>query len=153
MRAELMAVAALAGGGATALGVSACGSSSSSQSTSSAASAPATTATTPAPPSKPKAIKVTVGGSTVIVRLATLGFNYCRANPRTCAAIKSGQLKYLTLNQRNAVKAAQKQVKADDAAAAAAANQPAPAPAPAPAPPPAPAPEPPPSSGGGTTTG
>jgi hypothetical protein len=149
MRAELMAVAALAGGGAAALGVSACGSSNSSKSTSSAASAPtATTAATPAPP-KPTTIKVTVSGATVTVRLATLGFNYCRANPRTCAAVKSSQLDLLTQNQRNAVKAAQTKVKADDAAAAA--NQPAPAPAPAPQP--APAPAPPPSSGGGTTTG
>ena len=147
MRAQLMAVAALAGGGAAALGVSACGSSSTSKSTSSAASAPAapTTATTPSAPPKPTTIRVTVSGATVTVRLSTLGFTYCRANPRTCAAVKSSQLKYLTQNQKNAVTSAQKTVKAQDAAA----NQPQPAPVPQPAP----APAPPPSSGGGTTTG
>jgi hypothetical protein len=145
MRAQLMAVAALAGGGAAALGVSACGSSSTSKSISSAASAPAapTTATTPSAPPKPTTIRVTVSGATVTIRLSTLGFNYCRANPRTCAAVRSSQLKYLTQNQKNAVKDAQQKVKAADAAA----NQPAPQPAPAPAP------APPPSTGGGTTTG
>jgi hypothetical protein len=149
MRAELMAVAALASGGAAALGVSACGSSSSSNKSASSAvvSTPTAITTGPAAPPKPTTIKVTVSGATVTIRLATLGFNYCRANPRTCAAVKTSQLKYLTQNQRNAVKAAQKKVKADEAAA----NQPAPAPAPAPQP--APAPAPPPSSGGGTTTG
>ena len=151
MRAQLMAFAALAAGGAAALGVSACGSSSNSSSASSSAPtttvAPQKTVTSP----RPTSIKVEVGATTVTIRLSSLGFNYCRANPRTCAAVKSSQLNLLTHNQRNAVKAAQKQVKADEAAAAAAANQPAPAPAPPPQP--APAPVPPPSSGGGTTTG
>jgi hypothetical protein len=143
-----MVVAALAAGGATALGVSACGSSNSSSKSASSAvvSAPTTTAATVTPP-KPTTIRVTVNGSTVTVRLSRLGFDYCRANPRTCAAIKSSQLKLLTQNQKNAVKAAQAKVRADEAAA----NQPAPAPAPVPQP--APAPEPPPSNGGGTTTG
>jgi hypothetical protein len=90
---------------------------------------------------------VKVNGSTVTIRLSNLGFNYCRANPRTCAAIRSSQLNLLTQNQKNAVKAAQAKVKSDEAAAAAAANQPAPVPQPAPAP------APPPSNGGGTTTG
>ena len=155
MRVQLMAVAALAGGGAAALGVSACGSSSSDKSASSvpsvATDSPGVSTAAPAPSTRPTTIRVSVNGSTVTIRLAKLGFGYCRANPRTCAAVKSSQLKYLTQNQRNAVKAAQNKVKADEAAAAAAANQPAPEPAPAPQP--APAPEPPPSSGGGTTTG
>ena len=84
------------------------------------------------------------------VTLSKVGFGYCRANPRTCAAIAAGQLKYLTQNQRNAVTAARKKVKALDAAAA---SQPAPAPAPAPQPAPAPAPPPSTGGGGGTTTG
>jgi hypothetical protein len=116
-------LAALLAGAVAALGVSACGSSNRASKTSSATGATAkpVALTTPTPPPKPKAINVTVDGATVTIRLSTLGFNYCRANPRTCAAVKSNQLKYLTQNQRNAVKAAQKKVYADDAAAAAAA--------------------------------
>ena len=126
MRQQLMVVAALVSGGAIALGVSACGSSSSSSKSASSAvvSAPTTT-TVPVTPPKPTTIKVNVNGSTVTIRLSRLGFNYCRANPRTCAAIKSSQLNHLTQNHKNAVKAAQAKVKADEAAAAAAASQPA----------------------------
>jgi hypothetical protein len=154
MRAKPMVVAALFAGGATALGVSACGSSSSDKSASSAPSvatdSPRVSTAAPGTSTKPATIRVSVNGRTVTIRLAKLGFGYCRANPRTCGAVRSGQEKYLTPNQLNAVKAARKRVKAEDAAAAAAASQPAPQPAPVPQP--APAPEPPPSSGGGGTT-
>lgn len=119
MGAKLAMFVALLTGAVAALGVSACGSSKSSSKTSSATGTTAkpVALTTPTPPPKPKTIKVTVDGATVTIRLAGLGFNYCRANPRTCAAVKSSQLKYLTQNQRNAVKAAQKQVNADEATA------------------------------------
>lgn len=112
-------LAALLAGAVAALGVSACGSSNSSSKTSSATGTTAkpVALTTPAPPPKPKTIKVTVDGATVTIQLSKLGFNYCHANPRTCAAVKSRQLKYLTQNQRKAVKAAKKKVTADEAAA------------------------------------
>ena len=154
MRAKLTVVAALFAGGVAALGVSACGSSSSDKSASSvpsiATDSPRVSTAAPGPSTRPTTIRVSVNGSTVTIRLAKLGFGYCRANPRTCAAVRSGQEKYLTPNQLNAVKAARNRVNAEDAAAAAAASQPAPEPAPPPQP--APAPVPPPSSGGGETT-
>src|SRR5437763_2097001 len=101
MRAELMAALAVVGGAAAAVGVSACGSSSGGAKSASSAvvSTPSTAATAPAPP-KPTTIKVSVNGTTVTIRLAKVGFGYCRANPRTCAGIKSTQFKYLTQNQR-----------------------------------------------------
>jgi len=105
---HLMVVAALAGGGAPSLGVSACGSSSNRQqervvgrrigTDSDHGSRDAAQADDD---------QVTVNGSTPSrsgcpswLRLPA------RANPRTCAAIKSSQLKLLTQNQKNAVKAA-----------------------------------------------
>src|SRR5947207_995653 len=99
MRTQLMAVAALAGGLSAAVGVSACGSSSSSDKGASSAvvSAPTTT-TAPVTPPKPATIKVKVGGTTATIRLSKLGFSYCRANPRTCGAVRSSQLQFLTTN-------------------------------------------------------
>ncbi|MDQ6750529.1 MAG: hypothetical protein M3Z33_07260 [Actinomycetota bacterium] len=144
MRNELLVVAVLGAGGATAVGVSACGSDSKKTGHVASMTRPATMpATTQATPAAPTTLRVRVAGQAKTVKVADISFSFCRRNPRTCAAVKPAQQARLTGNQRNAIKAAAARVRALDA----------PVPVPVPAPAPVPEPEPQPQSGGETTTG
>jgi len=144
MRNEVIVVAVLAAGGASAVAVSACGSSDSKDK--SAKSTAATTATTaPARPLPPATLAVRIAGRTRMLKVADISLSYCRGHARTCAAIKSSQQAQLTPSQRKAIKAAVLQVRAQEEAAQ--------RPVPPQAPTPEPAPEPQPQSGGETTTG
>jgi hypothetical protein len=150
MRTEVVVVAVLAAGGATAVGVSACGSSG-GKPTSNRSVTGTTVTTAPAKPAAPATITVRVAGKTSTLKLLDISFAYCRQHASTCAAVTSAQQRRLTPNQRKAVKAAAAKVKAQEAAASQPAPQPLPEPQPAPAPQPAPQPQP--QSGGETTTG
>ena len=148
MRTELLMAAVLAAGGATAAGVAACGSDSTNKRRPATAATTASTAKQSTVPAAPVSLQVRVQGRRQTLKVADISFAYCRQHARTCAAVKRSQQAGLTPNQRNAIKAAVVQVRAQGEAA----RHPVPAqPAPEPAPEPAPQPEP--QGGGETTTG
>lgn len=145
MRTELLVVAVLVAGGASAVAVAACGSDSADEKK--RAATPATTpstATQSTTPPAPTTLQVRVQGRRQTLKVADISFAYCRQHARTCAAVKSSQQAGLTPNQRNAIKAAVVQVRAQDEAA----RHPVPQ-----QPAPEPAPEPQPQGGGETTSG